>query len=1011
MPETLSLLAPKNQIYTYNQIYSTYKTVEEIIENLDDYALQELFSGNEKDVDKLFDIIVEETSRAIHTNSGKIKNSSFGYLDKLTENLDIVLKKLVFNYFIITVLYDFEMNWHHIEWGNLIQLYKWICILAARDHSKSFTFSKAYPLWKLYRYEKNLGINNKLNKELNFKRGMIITSEFSLGKDFLSIIKEEIETNDILKEKLSPTMKENWGATEIHCKNGAELQVKSYESRLRGRHPGWIVVDDMLDDSVLYSPEQRQKYTEFFHATIMNLIVPQGQVIIVGCVYPDTLILTDKGLRQVGDFELNKIKEKQFEDFQINLFTKEGFKDTSKAWNNGFGETLKIQLQGGYELGCSLIHPFLQLNKEGEEIWNKSQNLKINEYLALKSAYPFNPEVEIDLTEYKEKFYKIDKRASNLNLSEKVDEELAYLIGLFIAEGCTNKGDRGRISIAANEEQIINKLLNNNLGLKFKERKIKAPLKEGQYNILYVCNNINFVNLLKYLECPLEKSHSKDLPKKIMQSNTKLIRACLQGVYDGDGNIWYSEKLNDLQITLSSVSINLIKNIQQVLFIYFDIQTHIGQQVAKLIGKEGSNGNIYHLKCLGIEAINFLERVGFGLDIKQNKYNLKEAKFKINRGIPNQLKNIQQFGRDIKINIIRKYNLSNIFTETSKLNYDKLELILKEYQNYNYLVSYKKLLDIFNKKYLYLPIKNIIEEKNHAYDFCIPDGHSFISNSIITHNTPFHEHDLYADLKSKKNWKVFEYPAIWPDGSLLWENRYNLDALLEKRESQGSIIFSREILCKPISSESTIFPYHIVEKAYLGMDTSCLVKNYYSSPKKFAKIAIGCDFAISSEIGSDYTVFMVVGVDDLNNYWLLSMWREKGASYNKQIAVLKELNTNFEPSVIYAESNAFQKVMIDIAKDANLNVTPHFTGTNKYDLKNGLPGLAVLFEQNRIRFPRGDAYSRDITDIITGELTSITWSDTKKIESVSEHDDTVYALWLAIKGIHYVNESFSFDFI
>lgn len=559
MSGIISLSAPKEQIYTYNQLYSTYKTVEEIIDNLDDYAIQELFCGNEKDVDTLLNIIIEETNRAIHTNSGKIKNSSFGYLDKLTENLDSALKKLVYNYFVITCLYDFEVNWHHIEWGNLIQMYKWLCILAARDHSKSFTFSKAYPLWKLYRYEKNIGINSKLNRELNFKKGMIITSEFSLGKDFLSLIKEEIDTNDILKEKLSPVMKENWGATEIHCKNGAELQVKSYESRLRGRHPGWIVVDDMLDDSVLYSSDQRTKYTEFFHSTIMNLIVPGGQVITVG--------------------------------------------------------------------------------------------------------------------------------------------------------------------------------------------------------------------------------------------------------------------------------------------------------------------------------------------------------------------------------------------------------------------------------------------------------------------TPFHEKDLYMDLKSKPGWKVFEYPAIWPDGSLLWENRYNLNALLEKRESQGSIIFSREILCKPISSESTIFPYHIVSKSFIGMDNFVLAKNYHSCPKKFAKIAVGCDFAISSEIGSDYTVFMVIGIDDLNNFWLLYMYRERGASYNKQIAMLKEIKSNFEPSIIYAESNAFQKVMIDIANDSNLGVIPHNTGVNKYDLKSGLPGLAVLFEQNRIRFPRGDAYSRDITDIIVSELTSITWSDSKKIESVSEHDDTAYALWLAIKGIHYVNDSFSFDFI
>jgi len=55
---------------------------------------------------------------------------------------------------------------------------------------------------------------------------------------------------------------------------------------------------------------------------------------------------------------------------------------------------------------------------------------------------------------------------------------------------------------------------------------------------------------------------------------------------------------------------------------------------------------------------------------------------------------------------------------------------------------------------------------------------------------------------------------------------------------------------------------------------------------------------------------------------------------------MKELHRNFRYNVIMCEDNAFQKVMLDIAKDAGLNVVPHTTGVNKYDLKSGLPGLS-----------------------------------------------------------------------
>lgn len=558
--ENLPYLGVRNQILTYSQLQTIYKTTDEIFENLDELALNDLFSGEEQDVEKLLNIIIEEIAGALYTTKGPIKNFSFGYLDKFSSNLDESLKKLVFNYFVLTCLPEFELNWHHLEWGNLVQMYQYLCIIAARDHSKSFTFSKAYPLWKLYRYTKGGNFKNTSRELTMSKKGMLITSEFTLGKDFLAGIREEIEENSILKEKLFPGKNSGeWGMSDIKCKNGAELQIKSVESRIRGRHPHWMVVDDMLEDFVLYSSEMREKYKTFFHSVLMNAIVPGGQVVLIG--------------------------------------------------------------------------------------------------------------------------------------------------------------------------------------------------------------------------------------------------------------------------------------------------------------------------------------------------------------------------------------------------------------------------------------------------------------------TPFHEKDLYADLKTKKSWKVFEYPAIFPDGTILWENRYNFKALLEKRESQGSIIFSREILCKPISSESTIFPYHILEKSFVGMSEYTLVKNYYSHPQKFNKISVGCDFAISSEIGSDFTVYTVLGLDDFGYYWLLYMYRERGASYNKQISVLKEINSNFQPNIIFGEDNAFQKVMIQMAKDAGLPIVGHTTGTNKFDLRNGLPGLAVLFEQGKIKLPRGDQNSKDITDIVISELSSITWKESGKLESVSEHDDTGISLWLAIKAINYVNESFSYDFI
>lgn len=545
---------------TFDQITNVYDYVERIIDDLDEEAVTELLSGSEKDLDGILIALANETNAVLHSDSGAIKTASFGYLEKLTESVEDTMRKLSFNYFIISCLPDFEMNWHHVEWGNLVQLYKYLGIIASRDHSKSFTFSKAYPLWKMYRYVKDTPLTRAPKEYKLSKEGILVTNEYGLAKHLLGIIKEEIESNDILRPVLYPEgQKEGWGKESIKCKNGASLIIKSYGSKMRGFHPGYMIVDDFLNESNLYSKEQRDKYIDFMHSVIMNMIVPGGQVVTVG--------------------------------------------------------------------------------------------------------------------------------------------------------------------------------------------------------------------------------------------------------------------------------------------------------------------------------------------------------------------------------------------------------------------------------------------------------------------TPFHEADLYADLKQKKGWKVFEYPALFPNGEVLWPNRHSLKGLLEKKETQGSLVFSREILVRPVSNESSIFPWTILERSFIGMDGTTLIPNITGSQNRYKKVVIGCDFAISASVAADYSVFTVVGVDDLGNFHLLNIWREKGASYNEQMAAIKKLNSDYRPDIIMAEDNQMQKIFIQMMTDANLPVVAHTTGVNKYSLENGVPALAVLFEQNKMRFPRGDQRSKDITDLVCGELASMTFTDKGKLEGVGEHDDCAMSLWIAIRAAKYVRQDFDFSFI
>jgi hypothetical protein len=281
--------------------------------------------------------------------------------------------------------------------------------------------------------------------------------------------------------------------------------------------------------------------------------------------------------------------------------------------------------------------------------------------------------------------------------------------------------------------------------------------------------------------------------------------------------------------------------------------------------------------------------------------------------------------------------------------------------------------------------------------------HSVIMNAIVPRGsvgvvgTPFHNQDLYGDLRTKPGWFAAEYPAIFPDGRVLWDKRYTLKDLLEKRANQGNLIFSRELLCKPITSDSTIFPIEILNTAFLRMDQYKLVNDRDNFPVKFKKVVTACDFAMSSSVGADYSVFGTWGIDDSDCMWLLNFYRAKGMSYATQMSVIKSINTHFAPDLIVMEENQFQQIFVQESERMGLPVVGHRTGTEKNDLRMGLPGLAILFERGKIKIPTGDQRSKDVADMFISEFSSVAFTN-NGLQSVDGHDDICMMTWIGVEG-------------
>lgn len=533
--------------------------IEEIVDGLDDRGILELSGGYKWDVDKVFDALLQDTYDVLYTGKDKIDLVP-KYTTLLSESIEERFREHSLNYFITSVISDFQLSTHHLEWGELTGLHKKLGVIAARDHGKSYYFSNAYPAWQLYKYKSSIGNRTSRPSKFTSNRGYLFSFSLQQSVDLIEILKGTIEGNEILRERLYPSSRTQgaWASTNIMCKNGARLTGKGFGSSVRGAHPYWIIVDDGLKDNVIYSALQRQKSIDYFHSVIMNMLTPDGQIVVVG--------------------------------------------------------------------------------------------------------------------------------------------------------------------------------------------------------------------------------------------------------------------------------------------------------------------------------------------------------------------------------------------------------------------------------------------------------------------TPFHAQDLYGDLKTKKGWFIIEYPALFPDGTVLWPGRWNFDSLIEKRNTQGSLIFSRENLCRPITNESSIFPMSILNRCINGMENYTLVRNRGDFPKKFDKVVVGCDFAISANVGADYTVFSVFGVEDDGTMWLLYMFREKGKTYEEQMQALRGINVRFRPNVMVLEQNVFQQIFVQESDKQGLPVVGHSTGAEKNTLDKGWPMIAVNMERGKVRIPIGDKFSQDVKDIIFTDLGSVAFTD-KGLQSVGANDDISSSFWLATLGRNIATTGFKFMFL
>jgi len=755
-------------------------------------------------------------------------------------------------------------------------------------------------------------------------------------RKFYRIAEEIIDENELLLDKKDITnLRElKWGMKEMAYNKGISKGI-TLGTTCRGEHVNLCIVDDPLRDDNLYADSYIIDY--ILGAARPTVGRKTGRMGISGCVTPDTKVITDNGLEEIGSIiKYDPDSKGTFLDLKKKVFGKEGWDSTSKFYINGFGHTKKITLGNGYSIECSLIHPLWicpkqrWINKKDTR-WRQAQFLKLDDWVAIKSG------------------------THSYGKSATISEKEAYLFGLYVAEGSSEKENK-RITITNTDNFCKKFLLENKFytrdGLHFRNSDKKLIQKMVDYGL------------------PFCKAPFKTIPSKIFQEPKNIQTKFLSGLFDGDGHstLRYDKRNGKTycQIILTSTSKKLIQDAQIMLLnmgIISSINSASHKGHYKKTGHFIKASHSFSLGCYGFNGIQFLEKIGFKIKGKQKNF--------------------------------------------SKCNYFDQP-------------------DSFG--FIWRKIKKI--ENSHAYtvDFVIPKNHSFVSNGIISHNTPQWEEDLFhiimndkLDAQQKPVGKLIENGQISQSGffsivipgcdlvtqAVLIPERWTFSELMVERKQQGEMRFMREIMCRCVRIKGSLVPYSLF-KRQCNPELSMLAVG-----ERGKKYLIAVDPATGDSPDADY--FSAAVFEETQQGLILrDLVHKRGfpvidpettsGGIDDQPNLIKQLYRDFNNAAIVVEKNNAGITLIQILRNKfNLEVMDNYThqtidegkAQDVTDYIQALKDGVVVFPAN----PE-DGYTCEIIEKVKTEHLDfgIKTKNGKEIYgALTGHDDIFTSCWLAWK--------------
>jgi len=233
-------------------------------------------------------------------------------------------------------------------------------------------------------------------------------------------------------------------------------------------------------------------------------------------------------------------------------------------WKNDDRECIGIKTTKGFELEGTADHAIMRLNMDDANIeFCDLRDLNIDDYVLLKAGFNYFGNNDV-LPEFN---FEHDWRTKDCGIPTELTQELSYLFGLIVGDGCVSvdkTGRKNRVLFTSGDEELID--IFKKLMLKYFDiEPTEENNKDRVQQITYYCKKL--VHFL--LACGFTKTTALDkkIPDVVKKSSKECFISFVRGLMDTDGSCYVQthKRGTHCEVKLSTSSLCLAKELQAFL--------------------------------------------------------------------------------------------------------------------------------------------------------------------------------------------------------------------------------------------------------------------------------------------------------------------------------------------------------------------------------------------------------------------------------------------------------------